>query len=73
MAEDCRVITPMLVYDDAPAAIEFLCRAFGFEERSRFDMPDGRIGHAELCFGGARIALGMPILPAQALQQRGTA
>ncbi len=47
----------MLVYDDAPAAIEFLCRVFGFEERSRFDMPDGKIGHAELGFGGSRIAL----------------
>ncbi len=57
MAEDSQVITPMLVYDDAPAAIEFLCRAFGFEERSRFDMPDGRIGHAELAFSGAKIAL----------------
>ena len=57
MAEDRQVITPMLVYDDAPAAMDFLCRAFGFEERSRFDMPDGKIGHAELSFGGAKIAL----------------
>ena len=57
MAEDRQVITPMLVYDDAPAAIEFLCRVFGFDEQSRFDMPDGKIGHAELSFGGAKIAL----------------
>ena len=57
MAEDRQVIMPMLVYDDAPAAIEFLCRAFGFNEQSCFVMPDGRIGHAELSFGGARIAL----------------
>jgi len=41
---------PMLVYKDCPAAIEFLCRAFGFTERSRLAMPDGRIGHAELEF-----------------------
>ena len=38
MAENRQVITPMLVYDDAPAAIEFLCRAFGFDEQSRFAM-----------------------------------
>ncbi len=42
----------MLAYDDAPAAIEFLCSAFGFEERFRLDMPDGTIGHAELSFPG---------------------
>ena len=41
-------IVPSLAYDDAPAAIEFLCRAFGFEEAMRMPMPDGRIGHAEL-------------------------
>lgn len=50
-------IAPMLVYEDAPAAIEFLCRAFGFEERFRLPMEDGRIGHAELVYGGDRIML----------------
>lgn len=43
-----QTIVPYLAYDDAPAAIEFLCKAFGFEESYRMDMPDGRIGHAEL-------------------------
>ena len=41
-------IIPYLSYADAPAAIGFLCKAFGFEERFRYPMPDGRIGHAEL-------------------------
>src|SRR6266850_1351361 len=41
-------IIPYLSYADAPAAIAFLCKAFGFEERFRYPMPDGRIGHAEL-------------------------
>lgn len=41
-------VIPYLSYADAPAAIAFLCKAFGFEERSRYPMPDGRIGHAEL-------------------------
>jgi PhnB protein len=48
MAESPTRITPYLVYADAAAAIEFLGKAFGFEERMRFAMPDGRIGHAEL-------------------------
>lgn len=42
---------PMLAYDDAPAAIDFLCNAFGFKETYRLPMPDGTIGHAELSFG----------------------
>lgn len=45
---DHQRIVPMLSYRDAPAAITFLCRAFGFAERFRFDMDDGRVGHAEL-------------------------
>ena len=48
---------PMLVYKDCPAAIEFLCRAFGFTELSRLAMPDGRIGHAELEFKGQMLTL----------------
>ena len=41
-------IIPYLAYADAPAAIEFICKAFGFEERMRMPMPDGRVGHAEV-------------------------
>jgi uncharacterized glyoxalase superfamily protein PhnB len=41
-------IIPMLAYADAPAALTFLCEAFGFEERFRMAMDDGRIGHAEI-------------------------
>lgn len=50
-------IYPYLAYADAPAAIEFLCRAFGFEEQMRFAMPDGRIGHAEIAVHGHVIML----------------
>lgn len=45
-------IVPMLSYADAEAAIAFLCRAFGFRERYRLAMPDGRVGHAELELAG---------------------
>ncbi len=41
-------VIPYLLYEDAPAAIEFLGKAFGFEERMRFEGKDGAIGHAEV-------------------------
>ncbi len=41
-------VIPYLNYADARAAIDFLTKAFGFTELSRMEMPDGRIGHAEL-------------------------
>jgi len=50
-------IVPMLAYADASAAIDFLCKAFGFVQNMRLDMPDGRIGHAELSYGGAVVSL----------------
>ncbi|MDE2966408.1 MAG: VOC family protein [Chloroflexota bacterium] len=50
-------IVPALSYDDAPAMIEFLCRAFGFTERFRLDMPDGTIGHASLLSGEDEVTL----------------
>ena len=50
-------IVPALSYDDAPAMIEFLCRAFGFEELYRLEMPGGSIGHAELTYAGHTVTL----------------
>jgi uncharacterized glyoxalase superfamily protein PhnB len=52
-----QVIAPYLSYDDAPAAIAFLCEAFGFEEHYRMQMEDGRIGHAELTFADNALML----------------
>jgi uncharacterized glyoxalase superfamily protein PhnB len=46
-----QTIVPMLVYADAPGALEFLAEAFGFIERYRMDMPDGSVGHAEIGLG----------------------
>lgn len=50
-------IVPMLSYEEAAAAIEFLTKAFGFEERFRMAMPDGTIGHAELALGDSVVML----------------
>jgi uncharacterized glyoxalase superfamily protein PhnB len=49
---------PSLFYDDAPAAIDWLCRAFGFERHLVAPGPANTIAHAELSIGPAMIMLG---------------
>lgn len=51
-------IVPCLRYRDAKAAIEFLCKAFGFERHAVYEGPDGSVMHAELRFGNGMIMLG---------------
>ena len=48
-------IVPTLRYRDAPAAIEWLERAFGF--RRHFVVPDGEggVAHAQLTFGNGMV------------------
>ena len=53
-----QTIFPALRYRDAPAAIEWLGRAFGFEARMVVDGPNGTVAHAELAYDGALIMLG---------------
>ncbi len=53
-------IYPSLCYDDARAAIEWLCRAFGFTKRLVVDGPDGTVAHSELSFGLGVIMVGSP-------------
>ena len=54
----------MLAYDDAPGALSFLCDAFGFEEKMRMPMADGRIGHAEIALNNAVVMLASCWIPA---------
>lgn len=42
---------------DAPRAIEFYVKAFGATEKFRLVEPGGRVGHAELDFGGTTLML----------------
>ena len=52
-------IIPCLVYGDAPAAIEWLREAFGFE--AKLVVPgeeEGFIAHAQLVLGGSMVMLG---------------
>ena len=51
-------VIPALRYIDAPAAIEWLCNALGFEKRSVFLSDDKTVQHAELTFGNGMIMIG---------------
>ncbi|MGH8462093.1 MAG: VOC family protein [Stenotrophobium sp.] len=49
--------TPYLTIRDAANAIEFYKKAFAAVQTLRMDMPDGRVGHAEIRIGGALVML----------------
>jgi len=51
-------IMPAVRYRDANAAIEWLCKVFGFEKHAVYPGPNGTVGHAELKLGGGMIMLG---------------
>ena len=51
-------IIPTMRYRDAPAAIDWLCRAFGFERHLVVPGENGTIAHAQLSFGNGMIMLG---------------
>lgn len=53
-------IHPCLTYDDAPAAIEWLCRAFGFRARLVVPGPDGTVLHSELSLGSGVVMVSSP-------------
>jgi uncharacterized glyoxalase superfamily protein PhnB len=52
-----RTVYPVLRYADAPAALNWLARAFGFEERAVVPGPEGTIAHALMRFGDGVIML----------------
>lgn len=51
-------VIPTLRYRDAAAAIEWLCKAFGFEKHLVVPGENGAIAHAQLIFGNGMIMLG---------------
>ncbi len=51
-------IIPCLAYQDAPAAMDWLSAAFGFERRLVVPGPDSTIAHAEMSLGRGLIMLG---------------
>ncbi len=44
-------ISSALYYDDAAAAIDWICNVFGFEIRLKIEGDQGEIVHSELTFG----------------------
>ncbi|MDF3239326.1 VOC family protein [Pseudomonas veronii] len=53
-------ITPYLGVEKAAEAIEFYKKAFNATQVMRLDMPDGKVGHAELRIGDSAIMLASP-------------
>ena len=51
-------ISSAIFYDDAGAAIDWLCRAFDFSVRLRIEGEGGRIEHSELTFGEGLVMVG---------------
>lgn len=51
-------IMPTMRYRNAPAAIDWLSKVFGFERHAVYANPDGTIAHAELTLNGGMIMLG---------------
>lgn len=51
-------IASSVYYRDPARAIDWLCRAFGFEIRLKVEGDDGRIVHSELEFGEGLVMVG---------------
>lgn len=51
-------LIPCLRYRDVPAALEWLCRAFGFEQQRVIKDEQVGIIHAQLSFGSGMVMLG---------------
>lgn len=56
--EDTPRLAPLVFYEDMGAALEFLGKAFGFDERMRMPGPDGSLVHAEMDLADCRVMLG---------------
>jgi uncharacterized glyoxalase superfamily protein PhnB len=58
--KDCvSTVIPAMRYRDALAAIDWLCRALGFERRAVYLGDDGKtVMHAELTFGSGMVMIG---------------
>ncbi len=53
-------VIPMLTYENGAAAMDWLARAFGFQEVSRWLDDGGALSHGEMSTGDGRIMLASP-------------
>jgi uncharacterized glyoxalase superfamily protein PhnB len=51
------VISPVLRYQDCPAAIDWLIHALGFEKQSHHRTPEGAVAHADLRCGSSVVGV----------------
>ena len=51
-------LSASVYYEDPRAAIEWLCKAFGFEKRLVIEADDGTIVHSEVVYGEGLIMVG---------------
>ncbi len=51
-------VIPMLDYENGPEAMDWLAKAFGFQEVTRMIGKDGLLAHGEMISGNGRIMLG---------------
>jgi uncharacterized glyoxalase superfamily protein PhnB len=62
MADNARnttaTVVPTMRYENAPAAVDWLCEAFGFEKHLVVPGEGGTIAHAQLVFGNGMIMVG---------------
>lgn len=53
-------VVPMLSYENGLGALDWLCKAFGFKEKTRIVGSDGRLAHGEVLAGDGLIMLASP-------------
>src|SRR5919198_5863496 len=53
-------VVPMLSYEDAGRAADWIADAFGFEEIGRWTDDDGRVTHVNMELDGSMFMLGWP-------------
>jgi uncharacterized glyoxalase superfamily protein PhnB len=55
-----QTVFPMMAYEDAATAMDWLVRAFGFTERRRMTDKQGRVVHGELELSGNIVMVASP-------------
>ena len=60
MADPTQRVIPMLAYEDAGRAADWIAGAFGFRETGRWNDPDGTVSHVNMELGDGIFMLGHP-------------
>jgi uncharacterized glyoxalase superfamily protein PhnB len=55
-----QTVFPMMAYEDAAVAMDWLVRAFGFVERRKMTDKEGRVVHGELQLSGNTVMVASP-------------